>query len=94
MKGFVFFSLRADVRNASIRLWTNSTAPAAAAENHVYSFPTVYNFAFTFFFTIILIFRKRLPVITSERLKVKRYTAYKKQLCHPAAASFQQCAHL
>lgn len=68
------------MRNASIRLCTNSMPRAAAAENNVYSFFTVYNFAFTFFFTIILILREQLPAIMRERLKVKRYAAYKEAL--------------
>lgn len=68
------------MKNPSIRLCTNSMARAAAAENNMYSFPTVYNFAFTFFFTIILILREQLPVIMGERLKVKRYAAYNKML--------------
>lgn len=65
------------MRNASTRLCTNSMPRAAAAVNNMCSFPTVYNFAFTFFFTIILILREQLPVITRERLKVKRDAAYK-----------------
>lgn len=66
--------------NASVRLYTNSTPRAAAAENNMYTFPTAYNFAFTFFYTIILILREQLPAIVRERLKVKRFAASEKTL--------------
>lgn len=68
------------MRKASVCLCANCMPRAAAAENNMYRFLTVYNFALTFFFTIILILRQQLPVIKGERVKVKHYAAYKKEL--------------